>query len=53
MWLVDPDPDPGRPKSRVVDPNADRDPDTNLEKIIPDPGSSGYEMNLKKTILKN
>ena len=53
MCLVDPDPDPGRPKSRVVDPNADQDPDTDLEKIIPDPGSSVYEMNLKKTILKN
>jgi hypothetical protein len=50
MCLVDPDPDPGRPKSRVVDPNADQDPDTDPEKIIPDPGSSGSEMKFEKLL---
>jgi hypothetical protein len=62
--LVDPDPDPGRPKSSVVDPDADRDPVGSetfsririwiriQKKIIPDPGSSGSEIKCEKLLWK-
>jgi hypothetical protein len=48
MGLVDPDPDPDRQISSVVDPNADRDPEKNHSGS----GQLRIRNEFEKTILK-